>query len=160
MFQRFAPSGHTRLIFATTLGLLLLLIATACSSGAAEKKTDSNGHNTEVVEVTFSVVEEGKLEFAPLNARVVVGKKVMLTLHNTGRLEHDLLVADIPAEIEADAGHGGDAGHAAAEVAVHTLPGTKASVVFTPTHPGTYEVLCTLPGHKDAGMVGHLVVVA
>jgi uncharacterized cupredoxin-like copper-binding protein len=31
---------------------------------------------------------------------------------------------------------------------------------FTPTKPGTYEFFCTVAGHKDAGMVGTLIVKA
>jgi uncharacterized cupredoxin-like copper-binding protein len=38
--------------------------------------------------------------------------------------------------------------------------GTTSSLEFTPTKPGTYEFECTVPGHKEAGMRGTLVVKA
>ena len=52
----------------------------------------------------------------------------------------------------------GGGGHEADVVAAHAIAGTNASVIFTPTEAGVYEFACTLPGHKEAGMVGKLIV--
>jgi uncharacterized cupredoxin-like copper-binding protein len=38
--------------------------------------------------------------------------------------------------------------------------GQAGTLEFTPTKPGTYEFICTVPGHKEAGMVGALIVKA
>ncbi len=40
------------------------------------------------------------------------------------------------------------------------LMGQTNTIEFTPTKPGTYEFFCTVAGHKEAGMVGTLVVKA
>ncbi len=145
------------------LGMLLLLLLVGCGSGSSgnDAKAHNDGH-PEFVQVTLGVVETSRLGFSQDRIEVPVSHKVTLTLENNGGLEHDLKVAGIPADVEkAESAHEGAAGgHGEAEVAVHTLPGAKASVVFTPTHPGTYEVYCTLPGHKEAGMVGKLIVTA
>jgi uncharacterized cupredoxin-like copper-binding protein len=37
-------------------------------------------------------------------------------------------------------------------------PGQVATLTVTFTAPGTYEYLCTLPGHAAAGMKGELRV--
>jgi uncharacterized cupredoxin-like copper-binding protein len=37
-------------------------------------------------------------------------------------------------------------------------PGQSASITFTPSQAGTYQVFCDQPGHQAAGMVGQLVV--
>ncbi len=38
------------------------------------------------------------------------------------------------------------------------LPSGKKVFEFTPTKSGEFSILCTVPGHKEAGMVGKLVV--
>ena len=48
--------------------------------------------------------------------------------------------------------HGDSAVHVAA------APGATGTVDFTPSEAGTYEFYCTIEGHKEAGMVGTLVV--
>ena len=51
-----------------------------------------------------------------------------------------------------------DGHHGEGVVAAHAMPGMSASVMFTPTQIGEYEFYCTIPGHREAGMVGRLIV--
>lgn len=37
-------------------------------------------------------------------------------------------------------------------------PGQSGQVIVPLTKAGTIDIVCTLPGHKDAGMVGKLIV--
>lgn len=48
------------------------------------------------------------------------------------------------------------------EYAIHALtqPGESTTIKFTALEAGEYEIFCTVQGHKDAGMIGKLVVVA
>jgi uncharacterized cupredoxin-like copper-binding protein len=41
---------------------------------------------------------------------------------------------------------------------VLTANGQTNQLEFTPTAAGTYEFWCTVPGHKEAGMIGKLIV--
>jgi plastocyanin len=44
------------------------------------------------------------------------------------------------------------------DVHVPIPTGTPALALFRPTMPGTYTFYCHIPGHKEAGMVGTLIV--
>jgi nitrite reductase (NO-forming) len=69
---------------------------------------------------------------------VRAGQQVELTLRNGGGIPHDFALSDgVPraVKIEAQAGRTGR--------------GT-----FTIDTPGTYEFICSVPGHAAAGMVG------
>lgn len=97
--------------------------------------------------------------FVPDNITIPAGKMVELKLENMDGQEHDLQVDGL--EVEMMSGGAMDATHESGGpgmLAVHTLANETSSVVFMATKPGTYDFYCTLPGHKDAGMVGKLTV--
>jgi plastocyanin len=71
---------------------------------------------------------------------VIAGRAVTLIPDNSGaETEHDLFVPAVGFRLHAKAG------------------GTaRKSTVFE--KPGEYEYSCDLPGHRDAGMMGTLIV--
>lgn len=136
--------------------LFLLSIATlvlaACSGTASNKP----------VEITLDAAGMG---YQPNRIEVIAGQTVRLTFRNNDITDHDFSIIEIPmasavATEEPLAGH--DMGHVAEEPELHTaaLMGTTSTIEFTPTKPGTYEFFCTVAGHKEAGMVGTLIVKA
>ena len=100
-------------------------------------------------------VRGGEFGFEPSALRVPAGKLVRLELTNTGAIEHDVMFRRLPVTgVRIPRGqhlHDGD-------VAAHAAPGKTAWMEFTPTTPGTYELFCTVLGHKEAGMQGTLTV--
>jgi uncharacterized cupredoxin-like copper-binding protein len=64
---------------------------------------------------------------------------VTLVLDNKGLVEHDLHVD-------------------ALNIQVHAMAGQSAKVTVTADKAGNYDVDCTVPGHKEAGMKGAMVV--
>jgi uncharacterized cupredoxin-like copper-binding protein len=91
---------------------------------------------------------------------VRVNRPIRLVVVNTGLVEHDLVVERLPAtNVRASGDGGGHGGHGrAGEVAAHAAVGQQAWVAFTPTKEGTYEIICSVAGHKEAGMRSLLVV--
>ena len=71
--------------------------------------------------------------------RVEPGQRVHLSLHNQGVIEHNLRVDGSPAVLDAK-------------------PGQTARADVTFDQPGTYEFFCSIPGHKEAGMKGQVIV--
>jgi uncharacterized cupredoxin-like copper-binding protein len=97
---------------------------------------------------------------------VMVGQPLKVTLQNEGVLEHDFSIMEIPhdGEVMAEEMHEEESDHDMSnmemdpEVHVASSPGGGHSVEFTPSQAGMYEFFCTVEGHKEAGMVGTLVV--
>ena len=129
--------------------LLMLPIVLAACSGSAD-----------VMEINL---EASGMQYQPATIEVVAGKPVKLTFHNGDSLEHDFSIMEIPlmtvgATAEPMPGH--DMGNMTTDPQLHMAAAMNStnSMEFTPTKPGTYEFFCTVPGHKEAGMVGTLVV--
>ena len=101
------------------------------------------------------------ISFAPETITIEAGELVALDLDNTGNLPHDFTIE----RIDADHAYGETAevdGHEAHgdEFAMHhALEGGHASEMRLRVHePGEYEFWCTVPGHREAGMIGTLIV--
>lgn len=138
----------------------IVLTSLLASAMAALAACSGAGNASEVQNVTL---EAKDLAFAPANLEVTAGEPVRLTLQNSGALEHDFSIMEFPLEGEAAeaGGSGHEAGHGEGDepdLHVAALGGTSATLDFTPTKAGTYEFWCTVPGHKEAGMFGTLVV--
>jgi plastocyanin len=87
-----------------------------------------------------------ELKFNPATIQAKVGQPIKIVLENKGAIEHDIhfptLKADKPA----------------ARLTAHARSGQTATLEFTPTAKGRYEYICTIPGHKEAGMKGTIDV--
>ena len=122
------------------------------------------GEEGDLMEITLNVVEGRQWGFAPNLIEIPTGQRVRLTLIDDGRAEHDVEIAELIAKIVSTAGgvvlHANMAGgHPDERAAVaHAMSGTTASVTFTPAKAVEDEFVCTIPGHKEAGMVGKLIV--
>jgi len=81
----------------------------------------------------------GEFAFTPNQLSIDGPGDLTVNLHNKGMVEHDLTIEGVRGKAYAKAG--GDGGG-----------------VFKIAKNGTYRVFCSVPGHKEAGMVGTLVV--
>jgi uncharacterized cupredoxin-like copper-binding protein len=98
------------------------------------------------------------MAFTPKDLSLDVGKAVKLVFKNEDSVLHDLSIDTIAVSKKVEKGdkhndHGKEPDlHVAADA------GKTGTVEFTPKAVGTYTFYCTVPGHKDAGMVGTLTV--
>lgn len=107
-------------------------------------------------------VETTEFKFSPATIQVQAGRPVKLTLLNKGSIEHDLSVVEIllsDVKTTTDS-HGHEMGSMSVQPKLHVaaMAGKTSVIEFTPTRPGTYDVLCTVAGHKEAGMIAQLIV--
>lgn len=120
----------------------------------------------EPVELTVTATD---IAYDTPHLEAKAGQPVRVVLDNEGALLHDFSIHEIPlsGEAHAEEAHGDDmASHeaqmsvAGETLAVHVAAaaGSHGEVEFTPTTPGEYEYYCTVPGHKEAGMVGKITI--
>lgn len=117
------------LAVATPLASALLA---ACGGGGGGGGTTSGGKLT---------IEMSEYKYNPSTITASPGASVTVTLKNVGALQHNLHVDVINA------------------TSPMVDPGKSADFTFTaPSQAGSYDFLCTVPGHKELGMVGKLEV--
>ncbi len=134
------------ILFAIVLALSLVLAA--CGGNAEE---------TTAITVTVN-----EFSFDPNPITVTAGTPVEITLVNKGSVEHDFVIETIPVKDVSTEGamdsHEMSAGHQEFDLHTSTAAGETSVLRFTPTQPGTYQIICSVPGHKEAGMIGELIV--
>jgi uncharacterized cupredoxin-like copper-binding protein len=122
-------------------GLLLsAALLAACGGGAARGVAQAPGGGSATggsQSVTLKSTDQ--MRFDPATLTVRANTPVNITLDNSGSaLIHDFVI-DSPA------------------IKIEAQPHARASGTAT-FAPGTYQFYCSQPGHKEAGMVGTLIV--
>jgi len=86
-------------------------------------------------------VEAHNYRFHPDTIHLKAGQPVRLVLQNDDPVKHNISFDGLQPQV----------------LVVTPFKGEQA-IVFTPTKPGTYQMYCSEPGHKQLGMVGTAIV--
>ena len=97
-------------------------------------------------QATVRIQAFDRLRFEPKRIEVQAGVPTRIELENVGVAEHSLVVKTPGGEQD--------------WVHLHVAPGVTEAATYQLDAPGTYPVLCTIPGHTEGGMIGELVVLA
>jgi uncharacterized cupredoxin-like copper-binding protein len=111
-----------------------------------------------VIQVVMRETDRG-MAFAPERIEVAKGEQVQFVLRNGGELDHELVIGTVEANrvhAEAMAAHP-DMAHEDPN-AKRLGPKTSGVLRWQFTQAGTFEYACLIPGHREAGMVGTVVV--
>jgi len=121
-------SRRTMILFAAVV--LVASVLAACGGGAG-------GGTTAPLSVTVTTTE---FKYDPATLNAAPGQTINLTVKNAGTVQHTWVLA-------------------AANVKLTIDPGKSVTQTFTaPATAGTYQYECDIPGHKEAGMIGQLIV--
>ena len=92
--------------------------------------------------ITISSGDSGvEFAFSPELIDVAAGESVEVVFDNNGTIAHDFGIPELDFAIAStEAGQSG------------------SGTLVVPSTPGTYDFICSIPGHKEAGMVGKIVV--
>ncbi len=113
-------------------GVALIGLALAGGVLAADRAIDAGLPHVDVT--------ARDMRFVPADLHVTAGEWVVLEFTNQDAVVHDWMIEGI-ANLDAPA-----------------RPGQTAHLRFKLDTPGTYRVMCSIPGHAAAGMVGTLTV--
>lgn len=114
--------------------LFAFALAVACESnrdiGAAGLQPDGS-----------YIIVGTEFAFEPDKIETPVNQEVVIEFRNLGTVDHDLVIEEF-------------------NVATGSMRiGSKKTVRFTPTKTGEFALICSIPGHPDAGMIGTVSVV-
>jgi len=153
---------------------LLLLAALAALPGTALASTGPSGHSHDrsfsagepgdakqparIVQVIMREAD-GKMMYVPNRLEIRRGEQVRFLLRNIGTLEHEFVLASPQENLK----------HAALMEKYpdmqHEEPNARSvapektdELLWRFTTEGTFEYGCLIPGHRQAGMIGTIVV--
>ncbi len=118
--------------------MMALSLATVATPSVTMAQAQVAALETKPAEIRIVSTE---FRFSPTTVLIAAGRAVTLVLDNRGaETEHGLFVPGLGFRLQAKAG----------EIARKNILVEK---------PGKYDYDCDLPGHRDAGMTGTLIVV-
>jgi uncharacterized cupredoxin-like copper-binding protein len=155
-----------RLLLVLSTSATLALLAAGCGGSdddgaSAESTTPPQATTTaapSAAPATGAVtIRMSEFAFDPKEAVVKAGK-VTISAPNDGKVVHELVVLKTDAEPSALPMKGGevDESSSVGEVADVEAGATKKTTLHL--SPGTYAIVCNLPGHYKSGMYGSLTV--
>lgn len=99
-------------------------------------------------------------EFKYLPDKITVNRLEPITLDfkNVGSIAHDLQIVNVKDNPFKILKMPDKSNHESSGIHVHALPNEEQKITFIPTETGNYKFVCTIPGHKEAGMIGEIVV--
>jgi uncharacterized cupredoxin-like copper-binding protein len=157
-----------------TSGLKLAALAVLLSAGAALAGPGGAGHGhggetaygkpgdpkkpARVVTIAMSE-KDGKMLFVPDRIEVRRGEQVKFALRNNGELDHELVVATLEENLKhaIEMQKNPDMEHDDPN-AKRLAPKKSGEIVWQFTKPGEFDFSCLIPGHREAGMTGKIIV--
>lgn len=126
-----------------SLALALTLILTACGGGATNKTT-----------LVITANESG---YDAPTYTVPAGVPVDFTFKNAGNLEHNFDIIKLDEQV---ASPFTDADKEKIFWSLDSVGAqqSKSATFTSPTTPGEYDIICSVPGHIEMGMVATLIV--
>jgi uncharacterized cupredoxin-like copper-binding protein len=129
---------HHILVDAVVLVAILALALPALAGATTRAKT-----------ITVTAGKPSEFRFR-LSTKTFKHGAVIFKVRNSGSLPHDFKICA--------SSKGGTANACTGKSTKQLSPGASATLTYTFKTKGTYEYLCTVPGHAAAGMKGDLKV--
>ena len=111
-----------------------------------------------VVEITMKEAD-GKMLFEPSELRVTQGEQILFKIKNAGALKHEMVIGTLEANLahaeemkkNPDMEHDDPNGK-------ELEAGKRGTLLWRFTKTGRFDFSCLIPGHREAGMFGTIIV--
>ncbi|MGE6489768.1 cupredoxin domain-containing protein [Paenisporosarcina sp. NPDC076898] len=125
-------------------------------SKALAQEHQPDTHHDADTEIKKILIEMSDLKYSPKELVVEKNTPVTIELKNTDQVEHDLEIRKVSFKMVSESKHQ----HAGEKnvLHLHAEPKQTSEMTLSINEEGIYEFYCTIPGHKENGMVGKLVV--
>lgn len=157
--------------FVLSVGLMLAIGASGPVQAGPGSPGHSHGHDgfafgepgdpkkpARVVVVTMKEAD-GKMLFSPNKLVVNKGEQIRFKLQNEGLLDHEIVLATLEENLKhaEEMKKNPDMEHDDPN-AKRVAPAQKGEIVWKFTKEGTFDFSCLIPGHREAGMFGTIIV--
>jgi plastocyanin len=141
---------------------LVIFLGNSLSMEKAESKSISHDHeqdtynDSEPQKDKKIVIETSGMNYSPEEVVVEKNMSITLVLKNSDQIEHDIEIKGASFNVMSKSTHQHDVKENV--IHLHAEPQTTSNITFTINEVGVYEFYCTIPGHKENGMIGQFVV--
>ena len=102
---------------------------------------------------------DGKMMFMPERVEVRTGEQIKFVIRNNGELDHEFVLATTAENLKHAEAMKKNPDMEHDDPNAKRVPPKKADeIVWKFTKKGTFEYGCLIPGHREAGMIGTVVV--
>ena len=131
---RWLAKSRLAWLYVVACTLLALALAAACEDNQDIGETGLQPDGSYIIVGT-------EFAFEPATLEIPVNQETVIVFRNLGTVDHDLVIEDM-------------------NVATGTMRiGAEMTVRFTPAETGEFALICSIPGHPEAGMTGTISVV-
>lgn len=151
----------------TILAAVLLAALTTTAAIAAAGHTDDQraygepgtpDHPARTIRLEMKETDDG-MSFNPKKILVRKGEQIRFLITNAGEFDHEMVVGTVEENLE----------HAAEMVknpdmehddpnAIRLTPNSKGEILWMFSNAGEFDFSCLLPGHRESGMFGTIIV--
>ena len=141
----------------------VLFLGNSLNMEKVDSKSIPHNHEQDVhnasetqTEIKKIVIETSDLSYSPQEVVVEKNTPIIFELKNSDQIEHDIEIKDVSFNMVSESKHQ----HGVEEnvLHLHAEPQTSSEITFSMNEVGTYEFYCTIPGHKEGGMIGQLII--
>jgi uncharacterized cupredoxin-like copper-binding protein len=153
--NRNSPMKYLRQAGIAVMGVML---ASASAQAYTAGEPGDTTKPARIVQVTMTEAD-GKMRFIPNNIEIKKDEQVKFVLRNNGELDHEFILATTAENLKhaesmkknPDMEHDDSNGKRLA-------PKKTDQIMWMFTQVGEFEYSCLIPGHREAGMIGTIVV--